>query len=192
MDILQGYVNDMLAVERQLHQALRRHKEHEPLRKFAAAKQLVARIEDTIDRHLVDLEACLRRLGGDDSALKKAVGTFLGFAAGIYDKVRTEDNVSRILRDDHTALNFACVCYQMLHTTALAMKDSQTADLALRNLTDFTALVRDLSDTLPGVLLEELAQQRKIAPDPGIAAEAVRHTREAWMHDPTGAQPPPM
>jgi hypothetical protein len=76
----------------------------------------------------------------------------------------------------------------MLHTTALAMKDSQTADLALRHLSDFTTLIRDLSDTLPAVLLEELAQQRKIAPDPSVAAEAVRHTREAWMHDATRAQ----
>lgn len=179
LEALQGYVNDMLAVEREIHQAFSRQKHDEGLKEFATAHQLIARIEDTIDRHLVELQRCLERLGTSESALKKAVGSVMGAMAGLYDQVR-DDKVSRIVRDDNTALTFAVVCYEMLHTTALAMKDQQTAELALKLLKDYTPLIMGLSDVLPSVIVRELSEEGTIAADESVAREAVRHTREAW------------
>jgi len=76
MKLLQGYVNDMLAVETELHEAFRRQKrDNTGLRRFTVAHQIVSRTEDTIDRHLSALRDALKRLGSDESTLKKAVGT---------------------------------------------------------------------------------------------------------------------
>lgn len=64
--------------------------------------------------------------------------------AGVVDEIRDE-TVSRMVRDDLAALNFAAACYQMLHTTALAMHDKPLADLALKHLEDFAPLIMDLA-----------------------------------------------
>ena len=185
MEILQGYVNDMLAVENELHQAFRRQKHSAtPASVNAEAAQLIARIEDTIDRHLVDIKVALERVGGTESQLKKAVGAALGVVAGLYDQVRDE-KVSRMVRDDIAALNFAAACYQMLHTTALAMHDQRLADLALKHLEDFTPLIMDLSQVLPAVVLNELAQAGVVAADASVAEEAARNSRNAWTQSPT-------
>jgi hypothetical protein len=179
-ELLVGYMNDMLAVERELHAVFRRQKEDERVKRYPDTAALLSRIEDTIDHHLESLGRGLEILGGDESMLKKAVGAVLGVAGGLYDKVRPDDKVSRMLRDDNTALTFASVCYQMLHTTALAKKDQATADLALANLKDYTPLVMELADELPRLLVRELADEGKVPADESAAEQAVRNTREAW------------
>jgi hypothetical protein len=179
MHDLADYVNDMLAVEREIHQAFSRQKRDDDVKVYTAAHQLIARVEDTIDRHIEALAICLRRLGADESMMKKAVGAAMGFAAGLFDKIR-DDKVSRILRDDYAALSFASVCYQMLHTTALAMKETETAELALRHLKDFTPQIVDLSEVLPQTLVEELTREGKIPANATVVREAVRNTRAAW------------
>ncbi len=185
MDILQGYVNDMLAVENEIHQAFRRQKHSDkPGEVHPEAAQLIGRIEDTIDRHLVELKRALERLGGSESTLKQAVGIALGAIAGMYDKVRDE-TVSRMVRDDLTALNFAAACYQMLHTTALALHDKPLADIALKHLEDFAPLIMDLSQVLPAVVMSELVRDGKVTADASVAEESARNSRNAWTQSST-------
>jgi ferritin-like metal-binding protein YciE len=178
--MIQGYVNDMLAVEREAHSAVRRQKHDASVKQYAEASRVIDRIEDTLDQHIAELQKCLQVMGADESMLKKAVGTALGAVGGIYDKIRSDDRVSRMLRDDYTALSFASVCYEMLHTTALAAGDSVVADLAIRHLRDYAPLVIEVTDVLPHVLTDELAAEGKIQVDPSAAREAVRNTRAAW------------
>lgn len=184
MEILQGYVNDMLAVEHEIHNAFSRQKHSDTPKRHPEAAQLIARIEDTIDRHLVELKRALERLGGTESALKKAVGAAMGAVAGLYDQVRDE-TVSRMVRDDLAALNFAVACYQMLHTTALAMHDQALADVALKHLRDFTPLIMDLSQVLPSVVVAELAADNQITLDPSVATEAAEAQKKAWWEPAT-------
>ena len=131
-----------------MHQVFRRQKHSDTPSSHPASAQLIGRIEDTIDAHIAELKRALERLGGSESTLKKAVGMALGAAAGIYNQVRS-DRVSTMVRDDLTALNFAAACYQMLHTTALAMHDQPFADMALRHIKDFAPQIMDLSEVLP-------------------------------------------
>ena len=177
---LQGYVNDMLAVENEFHATFRRQRDDDKIRQHEDAHQLIARAEDIFDRHLISLKDCLQRLGGTESIVKKAVGGVLGVAAGIYNKVRSEETASRALRDDYAALCFGTVCYEMLHTTALAMNDAPTAELALRHLKDFPPLIMEISNIMPSVLVQELTEESKVRPDASVAANAVRNTRAAW------------
>lgn len=177
---LQGYVNDMLAVETEIHGALRRQKNDERIKSNAVAHQLVSRAEDMIDRHLEGLRTCIERLGGSESLMKKAVGGVLGAAAGVYDKVRTDASVSRALRDDYTALSFATVCYEMLHTTALAMHQQDTAELALHHIKDIAPFIIDVTELLPQVVVDELSAEGNGTIDRTVAPQAARNTLEAW------------
>jgi ferritin-like metal-binding protein YciE len=186
-EMIQGYVNDMLAVEREAHSVVRRQKQDAGIRQFAEASRVIDRIEDTLDQHIAELQKCLKAMGADESMVKKAVGTALGAVGGIYDKIRSDDRVSRMLRDDYTAMSFANVCYEMLHTTALAAGDSAVADLAIRHLRDYAPLVMEISDVLPHVLTDELAAEGKIPVDPTAAREAVKNTRAAWEQSASAA-----
>ena len=77
-------------------------------------------------------------------------------------------------------LNFAVACYQMLHTTALAMHDQPLADTALRHIKDFTPQIMDLSEVLPGAVISDLERERKVTADDSVAEEARKNTRAAW------------
>ena len=179
METLRGYVNDMLAVERDVHAALRRHKEDRGARTFPVAAAVLQQIEDRVDDHIENLEECLERIGAGESQLKAAVGAVLGAVAGIYGKIR-DDRVSRMIRDDYTALCFACVCYEMLHTTALALGHGEIANLALAHMRDYTPAVMALGEILPEVVTEELTREAKITTSGPVARLAAQNTREAW------------
>lgn len=178
-DVLRGYVGDMLAVERDLHAAFRRHKDDRSVRTYPAVQRLLADIEDRIDDHIRALERVLERFGDATSGLKAAVGAVLGAVAGIYGKLR-DDKVSRMLRDDYTALCFAVACYEMLHTTALALDDGELAELALGHMQDFTPAVMAIGLVLPNVVIDELAREGKVAAEGQVARQAADNTRDAW------------
>jgi len=177
---LRGYVNDMLAVETEFHASLRRQQDDDQIRQNTEAHEIISAAEDVVDAHITSLKECLARVGGEESVVKKAVGTVLGAAAGVYNQVRSAESASRALRDDYTALCFGSVCYEMLHTTALAMNEARTARVALKNLKDFPPIILAISKLLPSVLVKELADERKIRPDSSIAMVAARNTRNAW------------
>jgi ferritin-like metal-binding protein YciE len=179
MDTLRGYVNDMLAVERDIHAAFRRHKEDRGAKTYPEAVAVLQQIEDRIDLHVANLERCLERLGDAESTLKAAVGAMLGAVAGVYGKLR-DDRVSRMLRDDYTALCFACVCYEMLHTTALAIGHQEIATLALEHFRDYTPAVMAIGELLPEVVIEELRREGKVRADGSVAERAAENAREAW------------
>ena len=179
-EVLGAYVRDMLAVENEMHEAFRRQKRDDRLLIHPESAQLVGRIEDTIDRHLGALRRCLGQLDTEESTLKKALGSVLGAAAGIYDGMRSEDPVSRMLRDDYIALSTAIVCYEMLHTTALAVEDEAVAAMALDHLRDYAPLVMAISETIPFAVIEELSREGKVPASHSAAEQSVQNTREAW------------
>jgi ferritin-like metal-binding protein YciE len=180
MDTLRGYVNDMLAVERDIHAAFRRHKEDRGAKTYPEAARVLQQIEDRVDAHVASLQRCLERLGDGESTLKAAVGAVLGAVAGVYGKLR-DDRVSRMLRDDYTAICFACVCYEVLHTTALALGHDEVAKLALEHLRDYAPAVMALGEVVPTVVTKELEREGTLrGGGESVAHRAAENTREAW------------
>src|SRR4030095_13572182 len=120
---LAGTMNKSFSLENERPQSFRRQKHDDRLNIHPESARLIARIEDTIDRHLGALRHGLAELGADQSSssfnLKQTLSSVLGAAAGIYNGMRSEDPVSRMLRDDYIALSTAIVCYGMLPTHAL-------------------------------------------------------------------------
>ena len=178
-DTLQQYVSDMLAVEQHIHQAIRRQEEDDSVKKHPEAFALISQAEQILDNHIAALESHLEALGGDAaSPVKEAVAGVLGAAAGVIDQVRTQQ-VSKMLRDNYTALSLAAISYHMLHTTGMTMADQATADLALRHLKDWTPIITRISHIIHGVVAHDL-QDDGYTVGVGVAKESERITQTAW------------
>lgn len=173
------YVNDMVALEKDILEAVERQKEDDRVNSDPECTELLERIHSITRAHLLTMENHAAAVGGDPgTTIKEAITTVAGAVAGIYDKVRKHP-VSRMLRDDYTALSLASAGYSMLHTTGLALRDVPIANVALRHLNEITPLIMELTRLLPAVVVNELA-----ADDPNVDSGAVDAARknvfEAW------------
>ncbi len=93
--------------------------------------------------------------GGTGGAIKSAVASAFGMAAGVIDKVRPEA-MSKNLRDDYTAFNHAAIGYHMLYGTALMLGFPQTATLAERHHRAYTDMIQDINQIVLDVAAFEL------------------------------------
>lgn len=181
METLQKYVSDMMAVEEHIGSAVKRQVDDEGLSKHnPQASKIIHAIAQTSERHEQELKRHLESIGGDEAkGLKEVATAALGGLAGLYDKVRTE-KVSKMLRDDYTALNLATVGYTMLHTTGLALGDQATASLALRHLKDYTPIIMEVNQILPGVVVADLRDEGAMINE-NVLHQALSNTQEAWQ-----------
>lgn len=172
------YVNDMLTLQKHILEAVSHQHADENLKSNGAASALVGGIKSTLTQQVSELQAQVERLGSQTGAtIKQAIGQAFGAVAGLYDKVR-KDPVSRMLRDDYTALAMSTISYTQLHTTGLAFHDHAVADLALKHLEALTPLVMQINQIMPGVVSAELRDDG--TPDPSAAGEATDNTQQAW------------
>lgn len=181
-DTLQQYVSDMLALERHIHDAVRRQRDNDKVQDNSQAHSIISRVEAQLDEHIEHLEKHLESLGGDPtSTIKEAVSAVTGAVAGLYDQVRDE-KVSKMLRDDYTALSLAAISYTMLHTTGLSLTDQNTADISLKHLKHWTPIVVDISEAIPLVVAQELSEEMA-GTDTRAGSEAVKNTQVAWSRE---------
>jgi len=156
-DTLQMYVNDMLALEQDTAKALASQSEDDHVKKQPAAAVLVSELAAAAQARVNALDNLANQLGGGmGKAIKDAVGSVAGVLAGLYAKVRKHP-VSRMLRDDYTALSLAVEGYSMLHTTALALRDPRVAALAESHMREIAPHVMRLAQAIPAVVVAELA-----------------------------------
>ena len=181
IDTLQKYVSDMVAVEEHIADAVKRQTEHaEVYQHNPQVGQLIQQVARLTEQHAEHLERHLEAMGGDPAkGLKEIATEALGNIAGLYDKLRTE-TVSKMLRDDYTALSLAAVSYTMLHTTGLALNDRETADIALRHLEHYTPVLMQFDQIIPSVVVAELREDGMLVNE-SIVQEAKKNTQEAWQ-----------
>lgn len=173
------YVNDMLALEKHILEAVEKQRDDDRVRLDPGCAALVDRIHTLTRAHVIGLENHAAGVGGEPGAsIKEAMMSVAGTLAGLYDKLRKHP-VSRMLRDDYTALSLTATAYSMLYTTALAMRELAIANVALRHLREVTPLVMELSALIPRIVVKELAED-----DPDIDSSIVDiardNTMEAW------------
>ena len=176
---LRMYVNDMVALEKHILEALERQREDERVQQDAEFKELIDRLHTIVRAHVLTMENHAAAVGEKfGSSVKDAVSSFTGVVAGLYDKVRKHP-VSRLLRDDYTAVSLAATAYSMLYTTGLATRELPIANVALRHLQELTPLIKDLSRIIPIAVVKELAEDDPEI-DRSILALAQENTRKAW------------
>jgi hypothetical protein len=181
-EILQKYVSDMIAVEDHIGTAVKRQTEDSDVYKHnPQASQIINDIAQMTEQHAQHLKQHLEMLGGDPGkGIKEMATTVMGAVAGMYDKIRNE-TVSKMLRDDYTALNLAAVSYTMLHTTGLALQDQATADLALRHLKHYASFVMEINQVIPAVVVEDLRNDVSIMNEMS-AQQALENSQNAWRN----------
>jgi hypothetical protein len=179
-DTLQQYVSDMMAVEEHIAAAVKLQSEDKNVAQVnLQASQIIQDIARHTEQHSKQLKQHLEALGSDPAqGIKEMASAALGVIAGLYDKVRTEQ-VSKMLRDDYTALNLAAAGYTMLHTTGLAVQEHATAALALRHLKDYTSIIMELNALIPSVVVAELKNNGVVVVESSIQ-QALQSTQDAW------------
>ncbi len=176
--ILQKYVSDMLSLESHIAQAIGKQvKENQNDTMINGKFTAFTKVTET---HVAALRDRLDGLGGAANApVKEGVAAVLGVAAGLIDKLRSEE-ISKDLRDDYTALNLSLVSYQMLHVTATALGDQQTADLAARNLKDNAEFVMEIQKIIPDVVVRELKQNHELTLQENAAQKTNEVVAAIW------------
>jgi hypothetical protein len=176
------YVSDMLTITKHIHEAIERQRLDNDVKQDKDAYPVISRLDGTLKSQINAWEQHLEAIGNDTgSPIKEAVGSVLGVFAGLLDKVRT-DTVSKMLRDDYTALSLQSIALTMLHTTGLALKQPETANLALSQLHDITPIIVDISEIIPLVVIRELSNDSEVI-DRTVGDTAIRNTQKAWSRN---------
>ena len=104
-DILQQYVSDMIALDHHIIEAVERQLEDKRVDAYPGTRPIIMSIKTTLQTQADGLQQQLASVGGEATGpVKSAISSIAGVAAGLYDKVR-HDPVSKMLRDDYTALS---------------------------------------------------------------------------------------
>jgi ferritin-like metal-binding protein YciE len=173
------YISDMLSLETHIATPLEQQVEDSDVQAIPIARRVIQEALDTVHAHIGKLEARLDAVGGHSGApIKNAVSSAVGAAASAINKVRKTE-VSKSLRDDYTALCLSSAGYTMLHTTALGLGDTATAQLAKDHLADVATVIMRLNKALPTVVLTEL-QQEGVAVSASVAETAEADAKDAW------------
>lgn len=173
------YVSDMLALERHILQPLEHQAKDANVLKSTHASRIVSDALRLTREHVAALEKRLEAIGGHaGSPIKSGVASVLGVAASAIGTVRKTE-ISKDLRDDYSALSLASAAYTMLHTTALALHDAETAKLAQKQLAETATTIMRISGALPAIVLAELREEG-VAIDDTVALEAEQNVEKAW------------
>jgi ferritin-like metal-binding protein YciE len=183
-EAVHGYITDMLALEEHIEKALQAqvstHEENSP-----TVTSALRGMQSTIEGHIAALRAldgAVESGGGQalGEAVKRVGAMLAGLGAAAIDLVRNE-RLPKNLRDDVTAFSLAATGYLMLHTTALGLGESTTADLAERHLADYAEMIMKLNHLLPGVVLAFLNSE-ELPVDMTVETQALAAYRKAWTH----------
>ncbi|MEM1096459.1 MAG: hypothetical protein AAGJ10_17810 [Bacteroidota bacterium] len=181
-DAIRKHLADMQAVESHILTAVRHQLQEQGELADAPAEvePLLRRIESTLTTHTETLALLTERYDGETQAnVKKIVTEFFGMLAGLYNKVRQHE-VSRMLRDNYTALSLAAMSYTSLHSFGLAIGEDNVASMAQRHLEDLTPLLMDISRVLPYAVVREVADENDFPVDTTAGARALENTHRAW------------
>jgi ferritin-like metal-binding protein YciE len=176
---LATYVSDMLALEQHVIVPFNTQRSDQDFRNVVGVAAIVERLSTLAQTHIQTLQSALDSLGGHPAhGIKAAFTNIEGWAAGAIDKIR-KTKVAKGLRDDYTAVALCTAAYNMLFTTALAFGNTQVAELARRNLSEYAQIIVDIGDILPSVVLQDLSDTGVPVND-AIAPQAQSQIREAW------------
>ncbi|HYE57708.1 MAG TPA: hypothetical protein VD948_04350 [Rhodothermales bacterium] len=183
-DLITKHIADATALEKHILEAIERQREDATVKNSVDANRVVIEIERVLNQHLSALSSLAQQYGGEgESVLKSVVTSALGVAAGLYDKIR-ESELTRMLRDDYTALSLDAMGYTAMHAFALGIGEQPMADLASRHLNDLTPLLLELSRLIPQTTITDLAKEHPdLAVNTSKISEAVETTQRAWTRE---------
>jgi hypothetical protein len=176
---LTQYLNDMLALERDIANAARGQLEDDRITAVPGLAGILGEVAGGSESRIERLKAMSSEEGGAvGAAIKETVTAVTATLAGLYGKMR-EHPVSRMVRDDVVAINLSCTSYSMLHTLGLSIGHNACAALGEEGLRATAKLVMDLTKMVPLVVAGDLAEDAPLA-NPNAAQLATDTVHEAW------------
>jgi hypothetical protein len=186
-DKIKDYTADLLTLETHLFNAVKKQRTSDKAND-SDAMELMNELDQILRNQINTLENHLDQLGGGrKSDLKELLGSFSGLAAGLIDTVR-KDPVSKMLRDDYTALSMLATGYTMLHTHALAYDKDDLADIALKHLGEITPVITEISRVLPLVVARESNDLDSDKAEE-IGQKAMENTQKMWKAEQIKKEP---
>lgn len=176
-----SYMRDIIALQQHIADAVTQQVNDGRVRQYPELLNLVNRIDYVMKEHTAALE---RHLGASAQAgnnLTQAVGSVASAVTGLFNKLRDEP-ITRMLRDDYTALSLTAMNYTILHTVALAEQVFPIAELAQNHLAEVTPLLVEISRVLPFAAVAELRATGVTVPAT-IAEEAITNTQQTWSKE---------
>ncbi|WP_428236386.1 hypothetical protein [Gracilimonas sp.] len=169
---LQDYTTDLYALLKHTQKAVKTQKSSSKV-DHTKAVDLLHDIDVALTEQLNEFDGMEDLLNsGTATTIKEKLATVSGSLAGLMDTQR-EDPVSKMLRDDYTALSMIASGYTMLHTAALGAGEDHLAEFTKSSLTTIAALITETSRVMPHVVANELDVEQ-------IAEAAETNTQECW------------
>jgi hypothetical protein len=171
------YVGDMVALEGHIEAALDRQLS---MGDDATFSSIVKRYHDTVRDSRNKAKAYQETVGSTaGNPLIEKGADILGLFAGIIDKIRAE-GLSKNLRDNYTAFNLAAISYTMLHTTSMALGDTQTEQFAADGLRTYARLVQDVNQHISTIVVDELKKDGHTVVDSATAEQCRQAIDRIW------------
>ncbi|MAO65899.1 MAG: hypothetical protein CL666_12970 [Balneola sp.] len=171
-ETLRDYTTDLYTLIKHTHKAVKTQQTSSKLTNEKAST-LLHDIDLALSSQIESLDQMEGLLNdGAKSTIKESFAAFTGAIAGAIDTQRS-DAVSKMLRDDYTALSMIATGYTMLHTVALGAKNSELAEFTQNSLTRIAGLITQTSEIIPHIVAEELDISE-------VADKAEANTQESW------------
>ena len=179
-EILGGYASDLLELQRHIMDMLKDQAEEEYVARYPAAQQLVTRAQDTVLRHINDLEGALESLDEDGSSwLKKAMGATAKSVMGMVAGDSGSEECSKVLRNIYVAGDAAALGSLMLYTTAAGFKTPRIEEMSARHFDELAILARETWELIPEIVINEFADEG-YAVDRSVIDEVNQRVQQTW------------
>ncbi len=173
------YLNDVIAMERDIVNAVRTQMQDDRVEAHPLLKDLFMDLAVHADHRTDMFESLVEEEGGSlGGAVKEGIAAVTGVVSGL-TKMTRQHPLSRMVRDNTISMNVATVSYSMLLTLAMALQHKRCEELAASALSDCPKFVLQLNDLIPHVVVEELSDDAPV-PNAMAAPQALAITREVW------------
>lgn len=177
---LKQYLREQIALEEQLYKKIEDQISGIKEAEFADAKDLLIKTNQVLEKHFTPLNKLLDLLDQNTSeAIAKAAASNGGGFKNPSRESQESIRISRILRDDYSALSLITISNTLLHATALALKSTEVAEIALKHLENLAPLMVMIGELVPGVVTRELWSHSS-AIDLSVAKLAVQNAQQVW------------
>lgn len=177
-EAINSYITDMLALEDHIEKAIRG--QLEDLKDHPDVIRDLKVIHRQVEHHVSDLRALSERRNArtPTDVIKRVGAALLGLGAAAVDLIRTE-GLPKNLRDDYTALSLASIGYVMLHTTAMALDDTEVADLGRQHFADYAESLTMLHGLIPVSVVRFLKEEGFLVRE-DVLPQISRTIEEVW------------
>jgi len=177
-EMIRDQVADLLVLQNYVIEILDLQQCEMRLREDPVSVKMVARCLAALRDHKAELVATFASFPASNKDLRKPSASMAEMFVGLITKNRSRE-LPAILRDDFSFLSRVVMSYTILHTTALGLRDLNTARLTLEHLKQLLPLMQQINILVP-LLVERHLKGAHPKMDGTSADEAAANISAIW------------